>query len=89
MHRTVLIAYDIPCNRRRGRVLRLLQRWRADGQRSAHECRLAPAQAEALYRQLLALIQPAQDRLLFAFTDLGERRGLGSGAAPGGLRLFR
>jgi CRISPR/Cas system-associated endoribonuclease Cas2 len=89
MPRTAVIAYDIASNRRRRAVLRVLREWRIDGQYSAHECRLGRREAEELFLQLGALIDPLSDRLLLAWTDLRERRGHGAGAQASSLRLFR
>jgi CRISPR/Cas system-associated endoribonuclease Cas2 len=69
-----LFAYDIPCNRRRRRVLRCLRRWRVDGQLSVHETWLRPVQARELAAELLDLVDREADKLLACRLD---RRGGG------------
>ncbi len=83
-HRTALIAYDIQDDRLRRRALRTLREWRLDGQLSVHECLLTEAEAVALLAQLNQDLDPATDRLLFAWVE-GQRpilaRGTGRVAA--------
>jgi CRISPR-associated protein Cas2 len=62
-----IIAYDIHSSWCRRRVYRCLQAWRVDGQLSVHECLLSEREAEELYLQLGALIDPATDKLLLAW----------------------
>lgn len=68
MPRLAIIAYDIASNRRRGRALRLLKRWRLSGQKSVHECQLDTDEATELYLQLGELIDPATDHLLLVWS---------------------
>lgn len=82
--RPCVIAYDIACNRTRRRVLRVLREWRLDGQKSVHECRLTPAQAEELFIQIAELIDPASDRLLLSWVQPRRR-----GAARGQGRVLQ
>ncbi|OOC10838.1 MULTISPECIES: CRISPR-associated endonuclease Cas2 [Thioalkalivibrio] len=65
--RPAIIAYDISSPLRRRRVHRQLVQWRIDGQKSVHECLLAPQEADELYLQLGELIDPDKDRLLLAW----------------------
>jgi CRISPR-associated protein Cas2 len=79
--RPAVIAYDISHPLRRRRVHRRLLQWRIDGQKSVHECLLAPREAEELYLQLGELIDPQKDRLLLAWLAPNspvEARGTGS-----------
>lgn len=79
--RPAVIAYDIAHPLRRRRVYKRLMQWRIDGQKSVHECLLAPKEAEELYLQLGELIDPERDRLLLIWLTPGapvEARGSGS-----------
>lgn len=85
--RPAIIAYDISNPLRRRRVHRKLLQWRIDGQKSVHECLLAPREADELYLQLGELIDPERDRLLLAWLTPNapvEARGSGDRAS-----LFR
>lgn len=88
MSSTCIIAYDVADNRRRRAVLQLLRRWRIDGQLSVHECRLTERAASELFLQLATKLDPRQDRLLLAWTDLRQRRGHGERARFSALRVF-
>ena len=67
--KAAIIAYDISCNKRRGRVFRCLQSWSLDGQYSLFECQLTQREAEELFIQLTNLIDEGQDTLLLAWLD--------------------
>lgn len=64
-----IIAYDITDNARRYRVHRTLKAWGLAAQYSVFECELEPRSAEALLKQLGALIEPTEDSLLLAWLD--------------------
>ncbi|MDQ7014834.1 MAG: CRISPR-associated endonuclease Cas2 [Gammaproteobacteria bacterium] len=88
--RAAIIAYDISCDRRRYRVLKILKEWRLDGQKSVHECLLSESQAEELFLQLAEFIQ-AEDRLLLAWLHghrEGSSRGVGQMAVKKGIILL-
>ncbi len=102
MTRIAVIAYDIACDRRRRAVHRALWRWRIDGQYSLHECVLSPLQAEQLFIQLAAMIDPLADRLLLVWIERTSTLHYPSASAatagrpttvrrttPGLLRIFR
>lgn len=81
MRHLAIIAYDVASDRRRGRMLRVLKRWRLDGQKSVHECNLSAVEATELYLQLRELIDPECDRLLLAWSpDSGPTISLGLAA---------
>ncbi len=82
--RPCVVAYDIASNRIRRKVLRLLREWRLDGQKSVHECRLTHRQAEQLFAELAALIDPETDRLLLTWIQPRRR-----GAARGQGRVLQ
>ncbi len=87
-HRTALLAYDIQDDRLRRLSLRTLQEWRLDGQLSVHECLLTEAEATALFAQLNQNLDPASDRLLFAWVQaqrpvLARGQGRVATATPG------
>ena len=79
-----VVAYDVVSDRRRRRLLRCLRAWRLDGQKSVHECRLTHAEAEELFLQLMALLDPATDRLLLSWVQPRRR-----GGARGTGRILR
>jgi CRISPR-associated protein Cas2 len=75
-----IVAYDISANRTRRQVHKILLEWRLDGQKSVHECVLSPAQAQELFMQLGAVIDPKTDRLLLAWmapSRAPQARGVG------------
>jgi CRISPR-associated protein Cas2 len=81
MRRLAIVAYDIASNRRRRAVLRVLARWRLEGQKSVHECRLDPEEAAELYLQLRELIDPDNDHLLLVWSpDAAPTASLGLAA---------
>jgi CRISPR-associated protein Cas2 len=89
MPSTCIIAYDVADNRRRNAVLRLLRRWRIDGQLSVHECRFSRQAAAELFMQMASMLDPEQDRLLLAWTDLRQRRGKNEQERYSKLKLIR
>lgn len=87
-----VFAYDIADDRRRRQVHRVLRRWRLDGQKSVHECRLDKQEATELYLQLSEVMCPNSDRLLLAWVrDPGpvHRFGKARQSPIGLLRVFR
>ncbi|WP_044414221.1 CRISPR-associated endonuclease Cas2 [Thiomicrospira microaerophila] len=65
----VIIAYDIKSNAMRAKMLRILKRWRLDGQKSVHECLLTRQQAQELYLQLKSIANPESDRVMLAWIN--------------------
>ncbi len=61
----VLVAYDIPANRRRARVAKLLTAFGERIQYSVFECDLTPARYLELRESLVRLVQPRLDRVSF------------------------
>ncbi|MBL8237411.1 MAG: CRISPR-associated endonuclease Cas2 [Bryobacterales bacterium] len=61
----VLVAYDIPANRRRARVAKLLTSFGERVQYSVFECHLTPARYLELRECLVRLVQPRLDRVSF------------------------
>jgi len=59
-----LFAYDVSDNRRRGQLLKVLKRWRVDGQYSVHETMLRPSQVNALCSELVDLTEHHDDLLM-------------------------
>lgn len=59
----ILIAYDIPSDRRRSQVARLLANRGERVQYSVFECDLTPAGYSELQEQILALVNPRRDRI--------------------------
>jgi len=82
-----LVAYDIRCNASRRQALRMLEGHRLGGQKSVHECLLSVQQAHALAAALAALMDPATDRVLFAWPHLS--RGCFSAPKPGAAQAFQ
>lgn len=61
--RFLMIAFDIPDNRRRYRVVRALRDYGERVQKSVFECRLRPPERRALLARLDRLINAEADRL--------------------------
>lgn len=68
-NRLYLIAYDVPCPRRRARVLRAVKAHGVDGQKSAHECALTRRAYRDLRRSLDRVMDRRADRLLVLRLD--------------------
>ena len=70
MTRTLyLVAYDISHPRRLARALKIVRAYATGGQKSAHECWLLPGELAALKRNLEAVIDHAEDSVLFVRLD--------------------
>ncbi len=67
--KSVVIAYDISCDKRRGKVFRCLEKWKLDSQYSLFECLLSEKEAEELFLQLTDLIDETEDALMLAWLD--------------------
>lgn len=67
-----VVTYDVSSPKRWRRVYKTLRRRGAWQQLSAFVCRLTPARASALERELLSHIDPVTDRLMMV--DLGSGR---------------
>jgi len=61
----VLISYDIPDDRRRNRVMRLLLDYGQRVQYSVFECDLTPQQYAALRERLRTLLHPQDDNVRY------------------------
>lgn len=57
----VLVSYDIPDDRRRGQVHKLLKGYGVAVQRSVFECDLSGGQVDLLIRRAGRLIEPGDD----------------------------
>lgn len=62
-----IIAYDIHSQQRRSKALRVLKKWRLDGQKSVHECLLTAKEAQHVFNELLHIIDEDSDRLMLAW----------------------
>jgi CRISPR-associated protein Cas2 len=70
MPRTLyLVAYDIRHPRRLARALAIVRAYATGGQKSVHECWLAPAELASLKGQLEAAIDREEDSVLFVRLD--------------------
>jgi len=70
MTRTLyLVAYDIRHPRRLARALEIVRAYATGGQKSVHECWLVPAELTALQRALAAVVDGAEDSVLFVRLD--------------------
>ncbi len=69
MRQPYLIAYDIPDDNRRRRVLQLLRGYAGSSQKSLHECWLSGTELRAVHADLLGLTNERDDRLLLARLD--------------------
>src|SRR6058998_97429 len=61
-----IAAYDISSARRLRAALKLVKGHATGGQKSAYECFLTPAERRDLLRDLRAVIEPGEDRVLAA-----------------------
>ncbi len=59
----VLIAYDISNDKRLRKVARAMQSFGVRVQRSVFECRINPAQLDALIARVKLVIKPREDRI--------------------------
>ena len=65
----VVVSYDIPEDKRRTKVMKLLRNYGAHVQYSVFECELKPTAYDTLHEQLKKLVSPKQDSLRFYFLD--------------------
>jgi len=61
----VVVCYDIPDDRRRDRVYRLLKDYGTPVQRSVFECELKEKQYRQMRRELQAVLDPQEDNVRF------------------------
>jgi len=64
-----LVAYDVSDDARLRQALEAVRCFATGGQLSVHECWLTEAERDALFAQLVHLLEPMQDRLLFVRLD--------------------
>lgn len=64
-----LVAYDIRHPRRLARALKVVRAYATGGQKSVHECWLAPGELALLKRDLEAVIDTVEDSVLFVRLD--------------------
>jgi CRISPR-associated protein Cas2 len=84
-----LVMYDISCPRRLVRALRAVREHATGGQKSVHECFLDVAEFIELRDSLRAIVDPAQDSLLFVRLDPRMKaRTLGIATAPADPAFF-
>jgi len=79
----LVIAYDIACDRRRARLVRLLEGVGVRANYSVFECRLAARDIPRLKNAIDTLIDPHEDSVLYyplctTCVDRRERTGLGA-----------
>jgi CRISPR-associated protein Cas2 len=80
----VVVAYDIADDRRRLRVMKMLEGYGAHVQESVFECDLKPAVYRQMVRRLQELIHRGQDNVRLYHlcgTDVGRIEELGVGRA--------
>ncbi len=65
----VVVSYDIPEDRRRTKVMKLLRNFGAHVQYSVFECELKEAAYQQLREQLAKLVSPKADSVRFYFLD--------------------
>lgn len=61
----VVIAYDVVCDRRRGRIAKLLEGYGERVNYSVFECELRPRQFDTLHRRIELLIDSREDRIRY------------------------
>ncbi|MGD0960331.1 MAG: CRISPR-associated endonuclease Cas2 [Methylomonas sp.] len=78
-----LAAYDISCNRRLRRALRVLRGYASGGQKSVFECFLSPVEKSALLDEIAQVIDCREDRfMLLKLTGAKHVRILGKAVLP-------
>jgi CRISPR-associated protein Cas2 len=65
----VVVSYDIPEDRRRTKVMKLLRNFGAHVQYSVFECELKDAAYQQLRERLAKLVSPQVDSVRFYFLD--------------------
>jgi len=75
MRTTFLVCYDISEDKRRDRVFKVCKNHGEHLQFSVFECDLNPSELAGLQRELLAVILPATDQILFVSLGPSEGRG--------------
>jgi len=75
MRHTYLVCYDITEDKRRDRVFKVCKNHGEHLQFSVFECDLNLSELAALQRELLAVILPANDQVLFVSLGPSEGRG--------------
>jgi len=76
MRQTFVVSYDISCPKRLRRVYRLMRGWGDHIQLSVFRCEMNARELVELRSQLSALINNAEDQVLFI--DVGPVEGRGS-----------
>lgn len=77
-----VVAYDIKSNNKRAKMLKILKKWRLDGQKSVHECLLSQQQAQNLFADLKSIADADTDRIMLAWVNPNRpiyNRGTGHG----------
>lgn len=76
-------CYDISCNKRLRRALRILRQYATGGQKSVFECYLSPVECHQLLEEMSDLLDVEEDRFLLIRLD-GRRqvRVLGKAVPP-------
>ncbi len=78
-----LAAYDISCNRRLRKALRVLRGYASGGQKSVFECFLTDAEKTQLLEQMAQIIDPEEDRfIVLRLTSVKHIRVLGKAVPP-------
>lgn len=86
-----VIAYDICDKKTRGRVYRMVKKFRAGGQKSAHEVFLTQAEGENLLARCSAILDPQKDLFLIAWINTKRNilfLGRGDDAFLQSVRIF-
>ncbi len=84
----LVVCYDIPDNRRRNKVARLLEGFGERVQKSIFECDLDARRQTRLRHLLSAMILPSEDKLRF-YTLCGKDRALSLAWDKAGVRRPR
>lgn len=61
----LVIAYDIVCNRRRNRIVKLLKGYGRRANYSVFECRIRKKELKELKEEILAIINAKEDSVLY------------------------
>ena len=78
-----LAAYDISCNRRLRKALRVLRGYASGGQKSVFECFLTASEKYQLLEEIALVIDSEEDRfILIRLAGAKQIRTLGKAVAP-------
>lgn len=77
MRTTCLVCYDIADGKGLRRVFKICKNYGDHIQSSVFECDLSPAEKAGLESELIDMIKPSEDQVIFVVLGPAESRGIG------------